>query len=502
MKKRGSGILLHITSLPSPFGIGDMGSGAYKFADFLAESGQSYWQILPLNPTGAYFGNSPYSILSSIAGNVLLISPEFLIRDGFLTQADLLQLPAVSQDRVDYNTVITYKKQLLSKTYESFKKSGNKDEFNNFCKKYSNWLDDYALFIVLKEHFQGKVWSEWQTELRDRHPSSLQTIKSQLGDKVEKEKFLQYLFFNQWVSLKQYCNQKGIQIIGDIPIYVNYDSVDVWTNPEIFKLDKEKKPLFVAGVPPDYFSQTGQLWGNPVYLWDMLKKTGYAWWVRRLQHNLNLFDIVRIDHFRGLVAYWEVPAGEKTAINGKWVEVPVKDLFNTLLQGSSDLPIIAEDLGIITDDVKEIMEYYGFPGMKVLLFAFGDDLAKNPYVPHNHIKNCLVYTGTHDNNTARGWYEREATWDDKRRLSTYLGREIPSSDIHWELIRTAMMSVANMVIFPMQDILGLGGEARMNHPGTMENNWEWRLLPEHLTPWLANKLLEMSRIYGRLLKSV
>jgi len=311
------------------------------------------------------------------------------------------------------------------------------------------------------------------------------------------EKFLQYLFFKQWFSLKNYCNSKNIQIIGDVPIYVSFDSVDVWANPGIFKLDKKKMPTFIAGVPPDYFSKTGQLWENPVYRWDVLKETRYSWWVKRIEHNLRLFDVIRLDHFRGFVAYWEVPANEKTAINGKWIEVPAEDFFSTLLKHFPNLAIIAEDLGFITPDVIEVIDHFRFPGMKLLIFAFGDDFPKSSYLPHNHTKNCVVYTGTHDNNTVKGWWRREASPEDRKRLFKYIGREVEEGNIQWEFIRLAMMSVADMVIIPMQDILGLGEEARMNLPATAEGNWEWRLIPEQLTPSLAKRLSEMTEIYGR-----
>jgi 4-alpha-glucanotransferase len=314
---------------------------------------------------------------------------------------------------------------------------------------------------------------------------------------LEKEKVLQYLFFKQWDALKQHCNQKGIRLLGDLAIYVSLDSADVWAHPGIFKLDEEKKPSFVAGVPPDYFSKTGQLWGNPVYRWDVLKQTGFEWWVRRMTHHLRLFDAVRIDHFRGLVAYWEVPAGEKTAIPGKWVEAPADDFFQTLLSRCSPLPILAEDLGLITPDVKEVLDRFGFPGMKVLLFAFSEDHPMHPYLPHTYEKNCLVYTGTHDNNTLRGWFEKEASPEDRRRLFRYLGREVPSGEVPWELIRLGMMSVADLMILPMQDLLGLGQDARMNRPSIAEGNWEWRLLAEQLHSTAAQRLREMTEIYGR-----
>lgn len=494
-QRRGSGILLHITSLPSPSGIGDLGPWAYRFADFLVETKQGFWQILPLNPTDPVYDNSPYHSISAFASNSLLISPELMLRDGLLDKADIEPLP--NCEKVDYGAAIAHKRKVFHLAYARFKERGNNYEYERFCSDNAHWLDDFALFIALKSRFRGKAWSEWSDEIRDREPATLKSLKEDLHDRIGMEKFLQYIFIQQWNSLKSYCNQRCIHIIGDIPIYVDYDSVDLWTNPEIFKLDYEKKPYVVSGVPPDYFSETGQLWGNPVYRWDVLKERGYDWWVQRLKHNLKLFDYVRIDHFRGLVAYWEVPAGEETAIGGEWALVPAMDFFNQLTRKFACLSIIAEDLGIITPDVREIMHTFDFPGMKVLLFAFGEELPMNPYIPHNVVRNCVLYTGTHDINTVRGWFEMEATPADKGRLFQYLGREVPVEELHWELIRLVMMSVANLTIIPVQDILGLGEDARMNLPATSDGNWRWRLLPEQLTSSHARKLLEMTEIYGR-----
>ncbi|MFH1338611.1 MAG: 4-alpha-glucanotransferase [Candidatus Omnitrophota bacterium] len=497
MKRRGSGILLHITSLPSSFGIGDLGQGAYKFTDFLREAKQSFWQVLPLNPTDAAQGNSPYSSVSAFAGNPLLISPGLLVEQGFLGKEDARKLPSFPKERVDYPAVIDFKKRLLDTAYQDFKKKKNRNDYERFCSINSDWLEDYALFVALKENFDGKAWNIWPGEIRDRQPEALRSAKNQFQDRAEKEKFIQYLFFKQWSSLKNYCNRKDIRIIGDIPIYVNYDSADTWSNQRIFKLNGEGKPAFVAGVPPDYFSKTGQLWGNPVYDWKVLKETRYNWWVQRMEHVLKLYDIVRIDHFRGLVAYWEVPVGEKTAINGKWVEVDAEDFFNALFKHFFDLPIIAEDLGMITADVREVLKNFGFPGMKVLLFAFGEDKPMHPYLPHTYEKNCVVYTGTHDNNTIKGWFEKEANARDKKRLFNYLGRKAVTEELHWELIRLAMTSVANIVIVPLQDLLGLGEEARMNRPSFAEGNWQWRFLPAQLTSSSAQRLSEITEIYGR-----
>lgn len=497
MNKRGSGVLLHITSLPSSYGIGDLGPWAYRFADFLTQTKQSLWQILPLNPTDPAYGNSPYHTISAFASNPLLISPELMVQDGLLAKSDLESLPKFPKGCVDYAAVMAYKEKLFNLAYERFRNERQKYEYERFCLENSHWLEDFALFVSLKTHFHGRAWSEWPGEIRDREPQALRCLKRELRHGIEMEKFLQYLFFQQWTSLKGYCNQRGIQIFGDVPIYVQYDSVDVWTNPEIFKLDHKKRPYAVAGVPPDYFSETGQLWGNPVYRWEVLQERGYNWWVRRMEHTLRLFDVVRMDHFRGFIAYWEIPAGEKTAINGRWVEAPAEDFFNALLKRFSCLPIIAEDLGVITPDVRETMHHFGFPGMKLLLFAFGEDNPMHPYLPHTYERNYVVYTGTHDNNTIKGWFESEATPEVKKRLFRYLGRKVPVEELHWELIRLAMMSVANMVIFPIQDILGLGEEARMNRPATTKGNWQWRLLPQQLTPSVARRLMEMTEIYGR-----
>lgn len=500
MKRRGCGVLLHITSLPSSYGIGDLGPWAYKFADFLAETKQSFWQILPLNPTDSAHGNSPYNSVSAFANNTILISPECLVQDGFLEKNDIENPPLFPKHTVHYHDVTRYKRQLFCRAHEHFKKNHTNRytyEYERFCRENSNWLEDFALFVALKDHFQGKVWSEWPEEIRDRKPEPLETLRKQLENKIGMEKFLQYLFFHQWSALKNYCNDRNIHLIGDIPIYVCYDSADVWAHPRLFKLDERKQPVSVAGVPPDYFSTTGQRWGNPVYQWDILKETRYAWWIQRIKQNLSLFDMVRIDHFRGFVAYWEVPSSEKTAINGRWTEVPVEDFFTTLFKHFPSLPIIAEDLGTITPDVREIIHRFEFPGMKLLLFAFGWNLSTNPYAPHNHVKNCVVYTGTHDNNTVRGWFENEIPQEDKERLFHYLGREVPGQEIHWELIRLAMMSVANMVIVPMQDVLGLGEESRMNRPSITEGNWLWRLLPEQITPSPVQKFRGMTEIYGR-----
>jgi len=474
-----------------------MGPEAYRFVDFLSSAGQRYWQILPLNPTDPIHHDTPYHSISAFAGNPLLISPDLLLQEKYLSEEDMETFPNLSSGKVDYETGRRRKETLLPKAYRVFKGRGPDPGYERFCREQSSWLDSFALFKATKAKFAGEVWSDWPAEFRDRQNEALNVLRKEAEDLMEEEKFYQYIFFRQWHSLKHYSNERGIQIIGDIPIYINYDSADVWLHPDLFKLDEGKKPIVVAGVPPDYFSSTGQLWGNPIYQWDVMQKDCFAWWMGRIQHNLGQFDLVRIDHFRGLVGYWEVPAAEKTAIPGKWVQAPAMDFFRCLAEKFSPLPVIAEDLGIITPDVREVIDHFGFPGMKVLLFAFGEDLPTNPYIPHNLPKNCIAYTGTHDNNTVIGWFLNETSPEDRHRLFRYLGREISPQDLPWELIRLIMRSVADTAIFPMQDILALGAEARMNTPGTMEGNWEWRLLPDQLSPELTKKLREMTEIYGR-----
>ncbi|MDH4028512.1 MAG: 4-alpha-glucanotransferase, partial [Nitrospirota bacterium] len=486
MEKRGSGILLHITSLPSRFGIGDLGPGAYGFVDFLKEARQGFWQILPLNITSPAYGNSPYSSFSAFAGNPLLISPELMVRDGFLSQSDIRECPVFPVKKVSYTEAAKFKTILFFEAYNrnSGRLAGHAG-FRKFCDENSGWLDDYTLFISLKNHFSGAVWNTWPAELRDREKGALEEWKTKLSGEISREKFLQYLFFTQWHALRDHCNANGVRIIGDIPIYVNYDSCDVWSNPDIFCLDEEKRPSFVAGVPPDYFSSTGQLWGHPVYKWDVLKSSCHSWWIERIGRNLELFHMFRLDHFRGFVGFWKVDAHEKTAINGEWVKAPAEDFFNTVLKRFPGISIIAEDLGIITPDVREIMTRFGLPGMKVLLFAFGEDVATNPYAPHNHVKNCVVYTGTHDNNTVRGWFKNELDAAGKKRVSEYTGRNVTEKTVHNDIITLAMMSVADMVIIPMQDILGLGGEHRMNLPASPSGNWQWRVAQKELSPAAA-----------------
>jgi 4-alpha-glucanotransferase len=498
MRRRGSGVLLHVTSLPSPFGIGDLGPWAYRFADFLAEAKQGFWQILPLNAPGPR-GISPYHSTSAFAGNTLFISPERMVEDGYLGEEDLRPRPFFRGGKVDYPAVTHYKETLFKRAFDRFagRPGGKKRDFRAFAKEQSRWLDDFALFTALKSHYGSVPWRDWPDGVRARRPRSIAPLRRKLAEEIEREKFLQYVFFQQWSSLRTHCRSKGIQIIGDMPIYLDLESADLWSHPEIFKLDESGRPEVVAGVPPDYFSSTGQLWGNPVYRWDVLKERRYDWWIARIMHLLGLVDHVRLDHFRGFVAYWEVPAGEDKAVNGRWVEAPAADFLSCLLKKIPCLPLIAEDLGMITADVREVVNRFGLAGMRVLQFAFGEDLPGNPYAPHNIIPNSIVYTGTHDNNTVRGWFDRELDRKGRERLFRYLGRRVPRDRISWELIRLALMSAANTAIVPLQDILGLGEEARMNRPSTTQGNWQWRLLPEQLTDKVTRRLRDLTEIYGR-----
>jgi 4-alpha-glucanotransferase len=493
MDKRGSGVLLHITSLPSAYGIGDLGPEACRFVDFLVGTKQRFWQVLPLNPTDPIYGNSPYSSISAFAGNRLLISPDRLFEEGLLAREDLDPIPLFPEDRCNFLDVIHYKDKVLEHAYQRFKSHGKGREcFEAFCSESSPWLEDFSLFVVLKNLFDGKVWNLWPGDMRDRDPNSLRAVHKECGDQIEKVKFWQYLFFKQWQLLKDYCQEKGIHLVGDLPIYLSFDSSDVWANPNLFKLDSEKRPAFVSGVPPDYFSATGQLWGSPVYDWDVLQKTGYKWWMDRIAHNAKLFDVLRIDHFRGLVAYWEIPAGEKSAINGRWVDSPGEDFLNTLTIHFPRLALVAEDLGTITQNVREVMDFFRLPGMKILMFAFSEDNPHHPYLPHTYNEKCVAYTGTHDNNTVRGWFEKEASQKERQRFFRYLGREVPDDEVHWEMIRLAMKSVARWVILPMQDVLGLGEESRMNRPSVPFSNWEWRLLPGQMSDHVLESLREIT----------
>jgi 4-alpha-glucanotransferase len=494
---RASGILLHPTSLPSQFGIGDLGKNAYQFIDFLSNSNQQVWQILPLGPTG--YGNSPYLCYSALAGNPLLISSELLQEDGLLTEEDLANLPEYPTDRVDYNLVSATKLPLLKQASKNFKNKASEQQlqkFQGFGDRHKEWLDDYALFMALKEANRGANWSQWDKEIASRQPDAIEAAVTNLQEEIFYHKFLQYEFFRQWKELKKYAHDQKIRIFADIPIYVAHDSVDVWANPEIFCLDEETgEAALMAGVPPDYFSETGQLWGNPVYNWEELQKTDFHWWIGRVEGILEYADLIRIDHFRGLEAFWAVEKGEQTAINGKWYKAPGEAFFTVLGEKLGTLPIIAEDLGFITPEVEALRDKFKFPGMKVLQFAFDSDSA-NGFLPFNYVNhNCVVYTGTHDNDTTIGWFNGRSP-EAQARVIDYLGCVCPEG-IHWSLIRLAMGSVANLAIFPLQDILGLGSEAKMNSPSKADNNWEWRYRQEALTEELSDRLKHLTNIYGR-----
>jgi 4-alpha-glucanotransferase len=497
LRRRASGILMHVTSLPSRFGVGDWGPQSYRFVDFLQTAGQNYWQILPLNDTTARTGYSPYNCFSAFAGNPLLISPELLYRDGLLTRAEIADPPRFPPDFVDYERAFSFKSRLLDAAFARFRGTEKSTVFEAFVNEHRAWLEPYASFVALRRHFKGRLWWGWPAALRDRREKALASLRERLREPIEREQFLQYVFYRQYCDLKRYGNERGIHVAGDIPIYVAYDSADVWSHPEVFKLTRFRKPRFVAGVPPDYFSETGQLWGNPVYDWRRLEETRFDWWIRRMKHNLFLFDLVRIDHFRGFVAYWEIPASHRTAMRGRWVPAPHARFFRELLRQVPFAAIFVEDLGYITADVREVVARYNFPRMSVLQFAFGGDPARNPHMPHNHAENSIVYTGTHDNNTTRGWFEKELKREQRKRVFDYLGCTVSSRDISWELMRMALRSVAKVAIIPMQDVLNLGAAARMNFPARQDGNWRWRMRPGQTTARLAEKLRAVTEAYGR-----
>jgi 4-alpha-glucanotransferase len=490
---RSSGILLHPTSLPSRYGIGDLGDEAFRWVDFLASANQKLWQILPLGPTG--FGDSPYQCFSAFAGNPFLISPDKLLADGLLSRSALESIPNFPNDNVDYGPVIQYKLSLLDAVYANYKRTKIlRDEFEAFKQKNSAWLDDFALFMALKESHNGAVWSTWDDELVSRQPQALTAAREKYADAVESQEFRQFLFFRQWETIRSCAHRHGIKIIGDIPIFVAYDSADVWAHPELFFLDEHGKPTVVAGVPPDYFSATGQLWGNPLYRWDVLKKNNYVWWIERFRATLAVVDIVRLDHFRGFEAYWEIPFGMPTAQVGKWIKGPGADFFDALKASLGDLPIIAEDLGVVTKEMTALRDQFNLPGMKVLQFAFGSD-GSDLFLSHNFTPNCVVYSGTHDNDTTRGWYETSSTEKERDFARRYLGRD--GADIAWDLIRVAFSSVADMAVVPLQDVLNLGTQARMNLPGRASGNWGWRFEWSQVNDGMRERLKEMSMLYGR-----
>ena len=505
---RSSGILLHPTSLPGRPGVGDLGAEAYRFADFLVRAGQRIWQVLPLGPTG--YGDSPYQCFSAFAGNPLLVSLEKLVEEGDLTSDDLaVNLPHFPTRQVDFGCVIRYKLPLLKRAAENFRaraSAARREEYETFCGQNASWLENYALFMALKEAHGGEaVWNQWERDVAARQPNALARWKERLAGATEIQKYAQYQFFKQWLVLKAYCHSRGIQVMGDIPIFVAHDSADVWAHPELFRLDAEGNPSVKAGVPPDYFSATGQLWGNPLYCWDAMAETGYAWWIDRFRSALKLVNIIRLDHFRGFESYWEVPGGEETAINGRWVKAPGGEMLEAVQKALGDLPIVAETLGVITPEVVALRDRLGFPGMGILQFAFGADPQAPEFKPHNYRRHFVAYTGTHDNDTTVGWWTGSGAGDSTRTLEDvraerefalkYLGTD--GREINWSFIRCLLASVADTVITPLQDVLGLGSEARMNVPAARSGSWRWRFTADQLTPEIGERLRELTVIYDR-----
>jgi len=509
---RSCGILLHPTSLPGPFGIGDLGPAAYEFADFLEEAGQSIWQMLPLGPTG--YGDSPYQCFSAFAGNPALISLTRLGDEGLLNARDLDDVPDFPADQVEYERVNRFKQARLKRAFAEFQRGApeHHQQFARFVEAERGWLADYALFRALKDKFGGVAWPKWDPDLASRQPAALERAREHLASQIAEQEFLQFVFFEQWQSLKEYCGKKKIRMMGDLPIYVAHDSADVWAHPEYFHLDNHGNATKVAGVPPDYFSATVQLWGNPIYHWERMAADGYSWWIKRFRGAFRMFDMLRVDHFRGFEAYWEVPGGEKTAQNGRWLKGPGAKLFAVIENKLGHLPILAENLGVITPEVEAIRERFGFPGMAILQFAFGNDPQGPSFRPHNYPRNVVAYTGTHDNDTVLGWWTSKPgegsirTEDDIRKerefTRSYLGvddcQNSDSEHINWLFIRTLMASVADTVVFPVQDLIGAGGEARMNVPGTATGNWRWRVRGELLTNEIAGRLRSMAKMYDRL----
>ena len=494
-----SGILLHPTSLPGPYGIGDIGSSAHRWVEFLSGAGCGLWQVLPIGPTG--YGDSPYQCFSSFAGNPLLISPDALLKDDLLHPDDLYDHPCFPENRVEFGEVIPWKAGVLDRSFIRYQHTQSPQlntEMEEFQAKHSAWLNDFALFMALKEAHGGAPWHTWEKPLRERQPDALSKARKQHVVAIQRQIYRQFLFYRQWARLRSLAHEKNIQIIGDIPIFVAHDSADVWANPQLFHLDATGMPTFVAGVPPDYFAPTGQLWGNPLYRWDDHAATGYTWWLERIKATLAMVDIIRIDHFRGFAGYWEVPGKAKTAEIGRWVPGPGKDFFRSIRQSLGDLPIIAEDLGVITPDVVELRDTFELPGMKIFQFAFDSD-PEDPFLPHNYPVNCVVYTGTHDNDTVHGWYERVPE-KDKAFYRKYLDRD--GSTVNLDMIRGVWSSVAVFGLAPMQDFLNLGNEARMNYPGNPSGNWMWRMSNDAQTPELQVKIKELNYLYSRMNTSI
>lgn len=503
---RSSGIVCHVSSLPGRYGIGDLGPAALDYVAFLARTRQSIWQVLPIGPTG--YGNSPYQSFSAFAGNPLFVSPERLIDDGWLEPHELSGGPDFDPRSVDFEAVIPWRRRLLETAWQRFERDHTpalRQEFAEFLSNNDWWLDDYALFAALKEHAQQRAWTSWQVELVHRDPAALRAARQRLAEPIAFETFVQFAFARQWFALKREANRRGIRLLGDLPIFVAHDSADVWTAQDMFWLEPDGRPSVVAGVPPDYFSVTGQLWGNPLYRWERHAQRGFDWWIRRLAYALQLFDVVRVDHFRGFEAYWEIPAGAQTAASGRWVPGPGLALFRAIESQLGPVPLIAEDLGVITPLVEALRDAIGAPGMRVLQFAFGNDAKASDYKPHNYPRHCVVYTGTHDNDTTVGWFHSragvgttrsQAEIDREREMVLrYTGTD--GRQIAWDMIRLAWGSVADTAIAPMQDLMELGSEARMNLPGTTGNNWRWRYLPEQLTAGIEARLTLLTETFER-----
>ena len=491
--ERSAGILLHPTSLPGKYGIGDLGKDAFYFVDFLSAAKQSIWQVFPLGPTG--YGDSPYQCFSAFAGNPLLISPDLLLEEGLLSHEDISNIPNSDPNKIDFGPIINFKKELLLKAFQNFK-SKNENGFDAFCEINKDWLNDYALFMAAKEFHNGILWTQWSEDIAFRQKGAVEAWTKKLEDQIMYQKFVQYKFSMQWGAVKDYANSKGIKIMGDLPIFIAYDSADLWANKELFTVDEKGKLETVAGVPPDYFSATGQLWGNPLYRWDVMKKQKFVWWEKRFGQMFDLFDIVRIDHFRGFDAFWEIPGDAPTAQTGKWVDAPGKELFTVIKKQLGDVPIVAEDLGVITETVEELRDMFEFPGMKILQFGFGPN-GDNGFLPHNHIQNCVVYTGSHDNDTTKGFFENERNsnsgiYEWTQKYLTYYG-----DNITYAVIKAAYASVANTTVIPLQDMLNLGTEARMNFPGKLGGNWTWRFTWNQISEDLAQAYAEMVDMYDR-----
>jgi 4-alpha-glucanotransferase len=503
---RAAGILLHPTSLPGPHAVGDLGPAARRFVEFLAAAKQKVWQVLPLGPTG--YGDSPYQCFSAFAGNPLLVSLEALAEEGLLAASDLADPPAVEDPAAaDYAAAQRFKPPLLDRAFQVFEKGANdaqREAFEAFRREQSAWLPDFALFTVVKEQHGGVAWTDWEEDIRAREPDAMERWRRDHAEAVRAREFAQYLFFAQWRAVKAAAHGRGIRVMGDIPIFVAHDSADVWARPDLFQLEADGRPQFVAGVPPDYFSATGQLWGNPLYRWDRMEESGFEWWISRFRATLDEVDLVRVDHFRGFEAFWKVPGDAETAQHGEWVKAPGEKLFAAVEEALGKLPIVAENLGVITPEVEALRHRFGFPGMAILQFAFGSDPQGSTFIPHNFARELVAYTGTHDNDTTLGWWNGEG--GNSRRSEADVEAErayaldylkSDGTEVHWDFIRAVLASVADLAVVPLQDVLGLGSEARMNLPGRLGGNWRWRFREGALTPEVTERLARLTDVYGR-----